>query len=131
MKAAKSEGGPSRRMRNSVSGHKLWVLTLSHFSGVNRRMDENVRKYTPLHRDLAKTQMKGDVQAVEFSLKWFEKNMTFDIDRNKELLMSVSTGFTRTGDDSVSVEKAAEVGREMHIKLASSMFVKSKVQALS
>jgi len=39
--------------------------------------------------------------------------MPFDIDRNKKLLMSGSTGFTRTGDDSVSAEKATDVGREM------------------
>ncbi|KAG7255818.1 hypothetical protein CRUP_017527 [Coryphaenoides rupestris] len=59
MKAAKSEGGLSRgRMRNSDSGHKCWVQTLSHFSDVNKRMEEGVKKHGPLHKDLAKTRMK-------------------------------------------------------------------------
>jgi len=137
MKAAKSEGGLSRgRMRNSVSGYKCWVLTLSHFSDVNRGMEENVMKNAPLHRDLAKTQMKRDAEAVEVAVKWFEENKPFDMDRNKKLLVSFSTGFTSTGDDSVNAERAAEVGREMQIKLdgqpvTSTMVVKSKVQALS
>ena len=40
MKAAKSQGGLNRgRMRNSLSGHECWVLTLSPFSDVNQQMD--------------------------------------------------------------------------------------------
>ena len=73
MKAAKSEGGLSRgRMRNSNSDHKSWVLTLSHFSNVNQK--EGVKKHAPSHRDLAKTQMKRDAEAVEHVLPWFEEN---------------------------------------------------------
>jgi len=49
--------------------------------------------------------MKRDAQAVELALKWFEEDTPFDIDRNTKLLMSVSTGFTRTRHDSVNVEK--------------------------
>ena len=68
MKAAKSEGGLSRgRKRNSFSGHKCWVLTLSHFSDINQQLEENVSKYAPLHRDLLKTQMKRDAEAVELA----------------------------------------------------------------
>ena len=136
MKAAKSEGGLSRgRMRNSFSGHKCWVLTLSHFSDVNQRMEENISKHAPLHRDLVKTQMKQDAEAVELALKWFEENKPFDNSRDKELLVSFSTGFTST-DDSANAERAAEIGMEMQIKLdgqsvTSTMDVKSKVKALS
>ena len=62
--------------------------------------------------------------------------MPFDNNRDKELLVSFSTGFTSTGGDSVNAERAAEVGMEMQIKLdgqsvTSSMDVKSKVKALS
>ena len=137
MKAAKSEGGLSRgRMRNSFSGHKCWVLTLSHFSDINQRLEEDVSKYAPLHTNLLKTQMKRDAEAVELALKWFEENMPFDNNRDKELLVSFSTGFTSTEGDSVNAERAAEVGMEMQIKLdgqsvTSSMDVKSKVKALS
>ena len=135
MKAAKSEGGLSReRMKNADSGHKCWVQTLNHFSDVNQRMEESVRKHGPLHKDLAKTRMKRDAEAIGLALKWFEENNPFD--RDKKLLVSFSTGFTSTANDAVNAERAAEVGREMQIKLdgqsvTSTMEVKFKVQALS
>ncbi|KAF3835714.1 hypothetical protein F7725_028272 [Dissostichus mawsoni] len=131
MKSAKSEGGLSKgRMRHSDSGHKCWVLTLNHFS------NESVKKHAPLHRDLGKTQMKRDAEAIDLALQWFEENNPFDPDRDKELLVSFSTGFRSTGDDPVNAERAAEIGREMQIKLdgqsvTSTMEVKSKIQALS
>ena len=77
MKAAKSEGGLSRgRMRNSDSGHKC----LNHFADVNQRMEEGVKKHGPLHKDLAKTRMKRDTEAIALALKWFEENNPFDHD---------------------------------------------------
>ena len=62
--------------------------------------------------------------------------MPFSNDRGKELLVSFSTGFTSTGNNSVNTERTAEVGREMQIKLVGqsvtlTMDGKSKVQALS
>ena len=100
MKAAKSEGGLSRgRMRNSDSAQKCWVLTLSNFSDVNQHMEEDIRNQAPPHRDLTKTQMIRDAEAVELALKWFEENKPFDNDRDKELLVSFSTGFKSTGED--------------------------------
>ncbi|XP_014680947.1 PREDICTED: uncharacterized protein LOC106820867 [Priapulus caudatus] len=137
MKAAKSEGGLSRgRMRNSDSGHKCWVQTLNHFLDVNQRMKEGVKKHGPLHKDLAKTRMKRDAEAIGLALKWVEENNPFDPDRDKQLLVSFSTGFTSTADNAVNAERAVEVGREMQIKLdgqsvTSTMEVKFKVQALS
>ncbi|KAK5884494.1 hypothetical protein CesoFtcFv8_018309 [Champsocephalus esox] len=105
MKSAKSEGGLSRgRMRHSDSGHKCWVLTLNHFSNVNQRMEESVKKHAPLHRDLGKTQMKRDAEAIDLALQWFEENNPFDPDRDKELLVSFSTGFRSIGDDPVNAE---------------------------
>jgi len=138
MKAAKSEGGLSRgRMRNNDSGHKCWVQTLNHFSDINQRMEEGVKKHVPLHKDFSKTRMKRDAEAIGLVLKWFEENDPFDHGRDKQLLVSFSTGFTSTADDAVNAERAAEVGREMHVKLdggqsvTSTMEVKFKVQALS
>ena len=56
MKAAKSHGGVSRgRMRNTFSGHKSWVLTLSNQSDVNQLMKEDVIKHFPVQIELAKT----------------------------------------------------------------------------
>ncbi|CAB4039507.1 Hypothetical predicted protein [Paramuricea clavata] len=137
MKAAKSEGGLSRgRMRNSDSGHKCWVQTLNHFSDVNQRMEESVKKHGPLHKDLTKTRMKRDAEAIGLVLKWFEENNPFDHDRDNKLLVSFSTGFTSKEGDAVNAERAVEVGREMQIKLngqsvTSTMELKFKVQALS
>ena len=137
MKAAKSEGGLSRgRMKNSDSGHKCWVQTLNHFSDVNQRMEESVKKHGPLHKDLAKTRMKRDAETIGLALKWFEENNHFDHDRDKQLLVSFSTGFTSTADDAVNAERAVEVEREMQIKLdgqsvTSTMEVKFMVQTLT
>ena len=99
-------------------------------------MEEDVSKHFPVHRELAKTQMKRDAEAVELVLKWFEEIKPFDNDRNNELLMSFSTGFTSTADDSVNAERAAEVWMEMQTKLVGqsvtySMDVKSKIKAMS
>jgi len=114
MKAAKSEGGLSRgRMRNSNSGHKCWVQTLNHFAHINQCMEEGVKKHCPLHKDLATTRMKRDAEAVALALSWLDENNPFDHDRDKQLLVSFSTGFTSTAGDGVNAERAAEVGREM------------------
>ena len=75
--------------------------------------------------------MKRDADAVQLALKWFEENMPLDNNRDKELLVSFSTGFSSTGGNSDNAERAAEVGMEMQIKLdgqsvTSSMDVKPK-----
>ena len=113
---------------------------LRHFSDVNKRMEKGVKKDDPLHSDLVETQMKRDAEAVNLALKWFDENNPFDHYRDKQLLMSLSTGFTSTSqDDAVNAERAAEIqeiGRQMQIKLdgqqvTSTVGVKFKVQALS
>ena len=80
--------------------------------------------------------MKRDAEAFELFLKWFEEIKPFDNERDKELLVSFSTGFTSTADDSVNAERVAEVRMGMQIKLdgqsvTSNMDVKSKIKALS
>lgn len=136
MKAAKSEGGLSRGRMKSDSGHKCWVQTLNHFSDVNQRMEEGVKKHGPLHKDLSKTRMMRDAEAISLVFKWLEENNPFDHNREKDLLVSFSTGFTSTSDDAVNAETAADVGREMQVKLdgqsvTTTMEVKFKVQTLS
>jgi len=83
--------------------------------------------------------MKRDAEAVKLALKWFDENNPFDHDRDKQLLVSFSTGFTGTADDAVNAERATEIqeiGRQMQVKLngqqvTSTMGVKFKVQAFS
>jgi len=114
MKVAKSEGGLTRgRMRNSDSCHKCWIQTLNHFTYINDCMEEGIKNRSPLHKDLAKTRMKRDTEGIGLVLKWLEENNPFDLDRDKQLLISFSTGFTSTADDAVNAERAAAVGREM------------------
>ena len=108
MKAAKSEGGLSGGRMKNDSGHKCWVQTLNHFADINQRMEEGVKKHGPLHKDLAKTRMKRDAEAIALALKWFEENNPFDQDRDRQLLVSFSTGFTSTANDAVNAEGDAE-----------------------
>ena len=94
-----------------------------------------IKKHVPPH-NLLKTQIKRDTEAIGFVLKWLEENNPFDFDRDKQLLVSFSTGFTSSTDDAVNAERVAEVGREVQINLdgkslTSTMQIKFKVQALS
>ena len=73
MKTSKSKGGRNRvRKRNSDSAHKRFGAHTKYFS--------NVRKYAPLHRDLAKTQMMRDAEVVELALKLIEEYKPFEND---------------------------------------------------
>ena len=80
-------------------------------------MEENVSKHFPVPRELAKTQMRRDEEAVELALQWFQEIKPFDNDRNNELLVYFSAGFSSTADGSVNADRAAEVGMEMQIKM--------------
>ena len=112
------------------------MQTLNHFADVIQCMDEGVKKHSPLHKNLGGTRMKRDAEAIARALNWFQENDPFDQDRDRQLLVSFSTGFTSTANDLVNAERAAEVGREMQKKLdgqsvTSTMEVKFKVQPLS
>ena len=81
--------------------------------------------------------MKRDAEAVKLALKWFDENNPFNYDRDKQLLVSFSSGFTSTAE--VNAERSTEIQeirRQMQIKLdgqpvTSIMGVKLKVQAFS
>ena len=96
-------------------------------------MEEGIKKHIPLHKDLAKTMMKRDTEGIGLVLKWLEEYSPFDLDQDKQLLISFSTGSTSTADDEVNAERAAAVGREMQINLdgKSVISMKFKVQPLS
>ena len=76
-------------------------------------MEAAVKKHVSFHLNFAKTRMKRDSKVIELALKWFEENNQFDHNRDKNILVSFSTGFTSTVDDAVNAERATEVGREM------------------
>ena len=39
---------------------------------------------------------------------WLEENNPFDLDRDKQLLVSFSTGFTSTANDTITAERVAK-----------------------
>ena len=67
-------------MRNSDIGNKCWVQTLNHYADINQCMEGGVKKHCPLQKDLTKTQMKRDAEAVALSLTGLEENNPFDHD---------------------------------------------------
>jgi len=74
-------------------------------------MEEGIKKHRPLHDDLAKTRMKQDSEGIELVLKWLEENNPFDLDRDKQLLISFSTGFTSTADDESSCSREGDADK--------------------
>ena len=40
--------------------------------------------------------------------EWLEENNPFDLDCDKQLLVSLSTGFTSTADDTINAERVTE-----------------------
>jgi len=53
-----------------------------------------IKKHGPLHKDL-------------------EDSNPFDLDHDKQLLITFSTGFTSTADDMVDTDRVAEVRRNI------------------
>ncbi len=64
-------------------------------------MEEGVKKHGPLHRDLAKTRMKRDTEAIALALRRIIHLTRIETD----LLVSFSTGFTSTANDAVNAER--------------------------
>ena len=52
-------------------------------------------------------------RAFALALTWLEENNPFNYDRNNQLLMSFSRGFTSIANDGVNAERAAEIVRKM------------------
>jgi len=75
------------------------------------------KNHSPLHKDLAKTRMKQDTEGIGLVLISLEENNPFDLDQDKQLLISFSTEFISTANDAVNAERAATIGREMQVNL--------------
>lgn len=142
MKPSKSLGGMDRgRMKNSESGHRVWLETLNHMTSINLLMeehaDEDSSQQSDIHKDLGPTRMQRDAEAVAHIGTWFDSRKPFDQDRDRALLVSFSTGFTSTeGADDVNADQAMKVGEQMNTilnnkKFGSSMELKAKVHPLS
>ena len=126
MKAAKSEGGLSRgRKRNSFflatnagcSPSIIYLMLTSRW----RKTSVNMLHFTQTcsRHWCSEMQMHLNLpilgQTSPQTILGFKRTSQYN--QHKELLVSFSTGFTSTRDDSVNAERAAEVGIEMEINL--------------
>ena len=62
------------------------------------------------HAELSKSQIKGDDAAVNAICGCLEEYNPFDEDRDRNVLVSFSTGFTSSSEDDVNVDEAENVG---------------------
>ena len=142
MKACKSTGGlTGGKLRNQKSAHKVWTLTLNHFSSINQSFIEieKAKKEHPgkgvIHTDLSNAAMKKDYTSFNRALDWFNDNISFDQD--SDVLLSFSTGLIGKADtNEVNPEKSETVGSTIQASLDGLSFVdkisiKMKVKNLS
>ena len=136
MREAKSSGGLSRgRFRNDCA-HKSWVQTLNHFSYIHQELEDQNKCGPPVHRDMTRAQIQKDSQAVLAIVRWLKEINPFDSTRDGKTLVSFSTGFSSSSEDSVNPEKAEEIGRAMQIEMdgksvLDTMQTKYKVKSLA
>ena len=136
MRTAKSDGGLSGgRFRNGESAYRCWVQTLSHMSMINRLSSSSSRNKN-IHRDLATAQRKADEKAITLVNQWLEEMQPFDETRDRDILLSLSTGFFSHEKDGINPEHALEVGNSIQKKLdnavpSTTIETKSKVKSLA
>ena len=94
-------------------------------------MEKNKIKHQVLHRYLAASQ-KLEVGKAE----WLDEMQSFDGTHEKNVLISLSTGFLSTVVDNVNADKAVNIGKNIQIKLdgqvkTAKMETKYKVQSVA
>ena len=110
MREAKSSGGLSTGRFRNKAAHDLWVQSLNHFTLVNQELQHTAKDNLQLfHAELSKSQIKRDDAAVNAICGWLEEYNPFDEDRNRNVLVSFSTGFTSSSEDEVKVDEAENV----------------------
>ena len=91
---------------------------VSHFSFIHQELERSmVKRSVPVHTDVQKAQMKRDDHAVNAMVGWLEQVNPFDARRDKNTLVSFSTGFSSTPGDQVNADQAEEVGRAMQARM--------------
>lgn len=134
---AKSSGGLSRGRFRNKSAHKSWVQTLNHFSFIHQELEGVMNNRGGLiHTDVTIAQMEKDNDAVNAIVGWLEEVNPFDSIRDRNTLVSFSTGFSSTTGDSVNADQAEEVGRAIQAKMdgktvLDTMETKHKVKSLA
>ena len=110
MREAKSSGGLSTGRFRNTAAHDLWVQSLNHYTLVNQELQDTAEHNQQLfHAELSKSQLKRDDAAVNANCGWLEEYNLFDEDRNGNVLVSFSTGFTSSSEDEVKVDEAENV----------------------
>ena len=129
-------------MKNSESGHRLWLETLNHMTNINQVLESNAdeegtKDKHDNHKDLGASWRKRDLEAIIIIGQWFDFRKPFDNSRDPKLLLSFATGYVSNEEsDSINPEKFMTVGQRMNKSLNNkpfcmSMEVKNKVSPLS
>ena len=121
MRSSKSQGGPDRgRMKNSESGHRLWLETLNHMININQVLESNTDEVDTedkhdSHKDLGASRRKRDSEAIVIIGQWFDLRNPFDNCRDPKLLVSFATGYVSNEEtDLINPEKFMTVGQSMN-----------------
>ena len=89
-----------------------------------------------LHRELASAQKLADEKAVLSIINWLNDMEPFSSSRDKNLLISFSTGFVSMDGDGINPKKSLNVGVNIQLKLdgkvpSTKIEMKNKVKPLS
>ena len=129
-------------MKNSESGHRLWLETLNHMTKINQVLESNADEEDTEdkhdnHKDLGASRRKRDSEDIVIIGHWFDLRNPFHTSRDPKLLVSFATGYVSNAErDSINPEKFMTVGQKMNKTLdnkpfCTSMEVKNKVSPLS
>ena len=91
MRFSKSVGGLTGGRLRTESSQKLWLLTLNHFSAINKSIDEltnSKRKFDYEHPDLKPTRIKEDLKSFEKVFDWLKKIEFKDTEPEKLVFLS-------------------------------------------
>ena len=132
MRSSKSQGGPDRgRMKNSESGHRLWLETLNHMININQVLESNTDEVDTedkhdSHKDLGASRRKRDSEAIVIIGQWFDLRNPFDNCRDPKLLVSFATGYVSNEEtDLINPERFMTVGQSMNKTLDNKPFCTS------
>ena len=128
-------------MKNSESGHRLWLETLNHMTKINQVLESNADEEDTEdkhdnYKVLRASRRKHNTEAIVIIGCWFDLN-PFHTSRDPKLLVSFATGYVSNAErDSINPEKFMTVGQKMNKTLdnkpfCTSMEVKNKVSPLS
>ena len=79
-------------MKNSESGHRLWLETLNHMTKINQVLESNADEEDTEdkhdnHKDLGASRRKRASEAIVIIGRWFDLRNPFQTSRDPKLLV--------------------------------------------